>query len=201
MMVRSQDCSELIFAGCCATSGLRYAVAFWWVLPKRRLSGSGGGSPRTSCVASAICFVLSVGRLFGLCSGSGDGFQTGSRRFGWRFPPKLSCLHWWDFMCPQDQKVGFVSRTLWALPDGGLVSAMGVWLVMLLWKCQSSLVVFPCMWKRFVVRVSFPCFPLVAQGGGAGRAVGALPRTVVTFVVKVCRRLGMFGFANLRRLS
>ncbi|MQM17797.1 hypothetical protein Taro_050774 [Colocasia esculenta] len=37
--VRSQDCSRLIFAGCCATSGLRYAavvlvVAFWWVFPR-----------------------------------------------------------------------------------------------------------------------------------------------------------------------
>ncbi|MQL96828.1 hypothetical protein Taro_029509 [Colocasia esculenta] len=72
------------------------------------------------------------------------------------------------------REVGFVSRALWALPDGGLVSAMVVWLVVLLWKCQSRLVVFPCVWKRLVVRVSFPCFPLVAQGGGAGRAVGAV---------------------------
>ncbi|MQL68885.1 hypothetical protein Taro_001161 [Colocasia esculenta] len=29
----------------------------------------------------------------------------------------------------KDREVGFISRTLWALPDGGLVSAMGVWLV------------------------------------------------------------------------
>ncbi|MQM04734.1 hypothetical protein Taro_037538 [Colocasia esculenta] len=34
-----------------------------------RLSGSGGGSPRTSCVASTVCCVLSVGCLFGLRSG------------------------------------------------------------------------------------------------------------------------------------
>ncbi|MQM06270.1 hypothetical protein Taro_039092 [Colocasia esculenta] len=82
-------------------------------------------------------------------------------------------------------KVGFVSHILWALPDGGLVSAMGVWLVVLLWKCQSRLVVFPWVWKRLIVRVSFPCFPLVARGGGAGRAVGTMSRTVATFVVKV----------------
>ncbi|MQM21966.1 hypothetical protein Taro_055013 [Colocasia esculenta] len=31
-----------------------------------------------------------------------------------------------------------------------LVSVMGVWLVVLLWKCQSHLVVFPCVWKRLV---------------------------------------------------
>ncbi|MQM12369.1 hypothetical protein Taro_045286 [Colocasia esculenta] len=79
----------------------------------------------------------------------------------------------------------FVSRALRALPDGGLVSAMGVWLVVLLWKCQSRLVVFPCVWKRLVVRVSFPCFSLVARGGGAHRAAGAVSRTVVTFAVKV----------------
>ncbi|MQL85082.1 hypothetical protein Taro_017599 [Colocasia esculenta] len=97
----------------------------------------------------------------------------------------VSRLRWWDFVCPQDREVGFISRALWALSDGHLVSAMGVWLVVLLWKCQSRLVIFLCVWKRFVVRVSFPCFPLVARGGGAGRAFGAMSRTVVTFVAKV----------------
>ncbi|MQM13072.1 hypothetical protein Taro_045995 [Colocasia esculenta] len=98
---------------------------------------------------------------------------------------EVSWLRWWDFVCPMNHEVGFVSCAMWALPDGGLVSAMGVWLVVLLWKCQSRLVVFPCVRKRFVVRVSFPCFPLVARGGGAGRVVGAVSRTVATFVVKV----------------
>ncbi|MQL68904.1 hypothetical protein Taro_001171 [Colocasia esculenta] len=54
---------------------------------------------------------------------------------------------WVELLCylmVEGQKVGFVSRTLWALPDGSLVSAMGVWLVVLLWKCQSRLVVSPC---------------------------------------------------------
>ncbi|MQM13118.1 hypothetical protein Taro_046040, partial [Colocasia esculenta] len=64
--VRSQDCSGLVSAGCCATSGLRYdvvvlAVAFWWVFPERRLGGSGGGSPRTSlccfcCLMCSLCW-------------------------------------------------------------------------------------------------------------------------------------------------
>ncbi|MQL96729.1 hypothetical protein Taro_029407 [Colocasia esculenta] len=46
---------------------------------------------------------------------------------------------------------------------------------------SSSLLV---LVERFVVRVSFPCFSLVAQGGGAGATVGVVSRTVVTFVVK-----------------
>ncbi|MQM12268.1 hypothetical protein Taro_045184 [Colocasia esculenta] len=45
--VRSQDCSRLVSAGCCATSGLRYAAvvlagAFWRVFLERRLGGSSG---------------------------------------------------------------------------------------------------------------------------------------------------------------
>ncbi|MQM08806.1 hypothetical protein Taro_041666 [Colocasia esculenta] len=118
----SQDCSGLVSVGCCATSGLMYAAvvlagAFWWVFPERRLGGFGGGSPRTSCVASAVCCVPSVGRLFGLRFG--DGSQNGSWHFGWR--SSLSyLLRWWDFVCPQGREVGFVSRTLWALPDGSL---------------------------------------------------------------------------------
>ncbi|MQM07057.1 hypothetical protein Taro_039891 [Colocasia esculenta] len=167
------------------------------------------------CIASTICYVLSVGRVFGRLFGlrSGDVFPERLLAFWVEVLPKLPCivfvchcslsvemscrrfrmdcpcdslprccrsrcgasdrLRWWDFVCPQDQEVGFVSRTLWALPDGGLVSAMGVWLVVL-WKCQSRLVVFLYVWKRLVVRVFFPFFPLVARGGGAGKAVGAV---------------------------
>ncbi|MQM16524.1 hypothetical protein Taro_049482 [Colocasia esculenta] len=58
-----------------------------------------------------------------------------------------------DFVSPQGREVGFVSRTLWALLDGSLVSAMGVWLVVLLWKCQSRSVVSPCVWKRLICTV------------------------------------------------
>ncbi|MQM20594.1 hypothetical protein Taro_053618 [Colocasia esculenta] len=80
---------------------------------------------------------------------------------------RVSQLRWWDFVCPQGREVGFISRTLWALPDGSLVSAMGVWLVVLLWNCQSHLVVSPCVWKRLVVRVLLPCFLLVVRGDDA----------------------------------
>ncbi|MQM13909.1 hypothetical protein Taro_046837 [Colocasia esculenta] len=31
-------------------------------------------------------------------------------------------LRWWNFVCPQGREVGFVSRALWTLPDGSLVS-------------------------------------------------------------------------------
>ncbi|MQM17093.1 hypothetical protein Taro_050060, partial [Colocasia esculenta] len=64
---------------------------------------------------------------------------------------EFSRLRWWDFVCPHGREVGFVSHALWTLPDGSLVSAMGVWLVVLLWKCQSRLVVSPCMWKRLML--------------------------------------------------
>ncbi|MQM20380.1 hypothetical protein Taro_053398, partial [Colocasia esculenta] len=95
--VRSQDYSGLIFAGCCATSGLRCG-AF------HRVSGRGAGK---------IVFLI----IF-----------------------RVSRLRWGDFVCSQGREVGFVSHALWALPDGSLVSVMGVWLVVLLWKCQSRLV-------------------------------------------------------------
>ncbi|MQM20001.1 hypothetical protein Taro_053016 [Colocasia esculenta] len=179
--------------------------------------------PELVCVASPVCCVLSVGRLFGLRSG--DGSQNGSWGFGWRSSPSCLVLYfvchcslsvemsyrrcwldcpcyslpwccrprcgalivclalvlarfsfcsfvcprpcWWDFVCPHGQEVCSISRTLWALPDGSLVSAMGVWLVVLLWKCQSRLVVSPCVWKTLIVSVLLPCFPLVARGGGA----------------------------------
>ncbi|MQM20187.1 hypothetical protein Taro_053204 [Colocasia esculenta] len=73
--------------------------------------------------------------------------------------PKLPCV-----VLAVGQEVGFVPCTLRALPDGSIVSAVGVWLFVLLWKCRSRLVVFPFMWKRLVVRVSFPCFTLFTRG-------------------------------------
>ncbi|MQL94049.1 hypothetical protein Taro_026698, partial [Colocasia esculenta] len=67
-------------------------VVFWWVFPERCLGGSGGE------------------RLLGL----------------WvEVLPKLPCvsqLRWWNFMCLHGREVGFISRALWALPDGGLVA-------------------------------------------------------------------------------
>ncbi|MQM03318.1 hypothetical protein Taro_036097 [Colocasia esculenta] len=193
-----QNCVVLI-SGCCGVDlwveasvvwlvaialprGLKYAavvlaVVFWWVFPERRLGGSGGDRLLAFWVevppASSLVFVLLVAAL-SLC---GDELSL--------FPIGLSMLQSTWVLSVKDREVGFISCALWALPNGGLVSAMGVWLVVLLWKCQSHLVVFPCVWKIFVVRVSFPCLPLVARGGGAGRAVGAVSCTVVTFMVKV----------------
>ncbi|MQL94420.1 hypothetical protein Taro_027080 [Colocasia esculenta] len=103
---------------------------------------------RPRCGAFTVCLAIVLARL-SFCS----------------FACPRPC--WWDFVCPHGQEVCFISRALWALPDGSLVSAMGVWLVVLLWKCQSRLVVSPCVWKRLVVRVLLPYFPLVAQGGSA----------------------------------
>ncbi|MQL94509.1 hypothetical protein Taro_027167, partial [Colocasia esculenta] len=79
--------------------------------------------PEPVCVASAVYCVLSVSRLLGLRPGvAGQGVVS---------------LTVYLAVVLASREVGFVSRTLWALPDGGLVSSMGVWLVVLLWKCQS----------------------------------------------------------------
>ncbi|MQM23455.1 hypothetical protein Taro_056519 [Colocasia esculenta] len=209
------------------------------VLPEFFSVGSGGGKNdalvvlvevllEPVCVASTVCYVLFVGRVFGRLFGlrSGDVFPERLLVLWVEVLPKLPCvvfvcrcslsvemncrrcrldclcdslfgrcrsrccalghvsgrgagqvvflsifefsqLCWWDFVCPHGRKVGFVSCALWTLPDGSLVSAMGVWLVVLLWKCQSHLVISPCVWKRLIVRVLLPCFPLVARGGGA----------------------------------
>ncbi|MQL70580.1 hypothetical protein Taro_002892, partial [Colocasia esculenta] len=64
--------------------------------------------------------------------------------------------------------VCFVSHAQRALPDGGLVSVVGVWLAVLLVEASVLRWGFPsCGWKRLVVYVSFLCFPLVTRGGDA----------------------------------
>ncbi|MQM07023.1 hypothetical protein Taro_039856 [Colocasia esculenta] len=120
--VRSQDCSGLISASCCATSRLGYAavvlaVAFWWVFLERHLGGSGGGSPRTSCVASAGVCVLSVGYSAWVPSVKGGAFDRVSGR-------DAGQLCWWDFVCPCGLVVCFISHALHTLPDGGLVDVL-----------------------------------------------------------------------------
>ncbi|MQL81084.1 hypothetical protein Taro_013534, partial [Colocasia esculenta] len=118
---------------------------------------------RLRCIAWLLCVLEMFSRTVGCCFDEGFSQDcsglvsvgycatSGLRlRSGDVFPERLLAL--WD------REVGFVSRTLWALPDGGLVSAMSVWLVVLMWKCQSRLVVVPCVWRRLVVRVSFLCF-------------------------------------------
>ncbi|MQL81481.1 hypothetical protein Taro_013941 [Colocasia esculenta] len=55
-----------------------------------------------------------------------------------------------------------------ALPDGGLVSSVGVGLAVLLVEALGLRWGFPSrVWKRLVVCVSFLCFPLVALGDDA----------------------------------
>ncbi|MQM22798.1 hypothetical protein Taro_055856, partial [Colocasia esculenta] len=66
----SQDCSGLVSAGCCVTSGLRYVVvvlasAFWWVSQNGALVVLVEVPPESVCVASTGCYVfLSVGHVF-----------------------------------------------------------------------------------------------------------------------------------------
>ncbi|MQM17172.1 hypothetical protein Taro_050140 [Colocasia esculenta] len=74
--------------------------------------------------------------------------------FGFVLGLYVSRLCWWDFVCPQDRKVCFVSRTLRALPDGSLVSTVGVWLAVPLVGVLA-------------LRCCFPYFSWVAWGGGA----------------------------------
>ncbi|MQM19718.1 hypothetical protein Taro_052729 [Colocasia esculenta] len=122
--------------------GLRYAAfvlagAFWWVfqngalvvlvevLPEPVVTVLGalsGGSPQ----CYLVLFWLS---LLSLC---GDELSM--------LPVGLFMLQSAWVFSVKGREVGFVSRALWALPDGSLVSAMGAWLFVLLWKCRSRLV-------------------------------------------------------------
>ncbi|MQL68205.1 hypothetical protein Taro_000484 [Colocasia esculenta] len=185
------------------------AIAFWRVFPERRFGGSGGGSSRTSlccfcCLLCSLCwpfvelrsgdgdpewllalwvevlpklpcvvsFVAALSlsvemscRCFQLdcpcyslpgcfrsrCDASDRVYGRGVGQFVFLIVFRVSRLHWWDFVCS---------------------SGSGGWLHFLT-PCGL------CQMVRLVVRVSFPYFPLVARGGGASRAVGAVSCTVV----------------------
>ncbi|MQL83567.1 hypothetical protein Taro_016070, partial [Colocasia esculenta] len=123
------------------------------VLPEFFSIGSGGGLFRAyfaSCCATS-----------GLRLRSGDVFPEWLLALWVEVLPKLPC----------GREVGFVSRALWVLPDGSLVSAMGVWLIV----------------------------PPVG-GGGAGVAAGAVFRTVATFVAKVLPLLSYFEVEQVASL-
>ncbi|MQL82046.1 hypothetical protein Taro_014514 [Colocasia esculenta] len=127
------DCELWCIAWLPCVLGLRYAVdlagAFWWVFPELCLGGSGGGpsqdhplSFRAECAVWLGCVLVRFS-------------QDGSWRFWWRFSPKLlrvvfvlvslfvskfldcaggtSCI-------PVVRVVCFISRTQYALADGGL---------------------------------------------------------------------------------
>ncbi|MQM22007.1 hypothetical protein Taro_055054 [Colocasia esculenta] len=66
------------------------------------------------------------------------------------------------------QAICFIPYAWPGLTNGGLVSAVGVWLAVLLVEVSILCWDFPSyMWKRLVVCVSFLCFSLVARGGDA----------------------------------
>ncbi|MQL69727.1 hypothetical protein Taro_002053 [Colocasia esculenta] len=173
------------------------AGAFWRVFPERCLGGSSGGSPRTCfrCFcSSAYCSVFSDGLcclVIGLCI-----LVKVLPRIALLsllvevFPRSALCLFWatvvlplWFEVCRLvglhsvvlvglcvlvAQMVCFVSRALYALPDGGLVSVVGVWRAVLLVEASIPRCGFPSRaWKILVVCAFFLCFPLVAQGGDA----------------------------------
>ncbi|MQM16860.1 hypothetical protein Taro_049820 [Colocasia esculenta] len=103
----------------------------------------------------AVCF----GCLFGLRSG--DVFPERLLELWVEVLPKLPCVCF--------GRVVPLAVCL-AVVLASLVSAGGVWLVVLLWKCQFHFVVSPCMWKRLVWCIHM--------------AFDAVSRTVVTFAAK-----------------
>ncbi|MQM13912.1 hypothetical protein Taro_046839 [Colocasia esculenta] len=176
-------------SGVVSQNRLRYAVvvlagAFWWVFQNGALVVLVEVLPEPVCVASTGCCVfLSVGHVFWPFAWAASWCRIALLPLLAEVLPRSArCLFWatvvlplWFELC---QLVELCSdevlpgRLLALLVEvlhgaalyGSLVSALGVWLIVLLWKCWSHLVVFPCVWKRLVVRVSFPCFPLVARG-------------------------------------
>ncbi|MQL87245.1 hypothetical protein Taro_019784 [Colocasia esculenta] len=160
------------------------AYVVWLVaiaLPSRlrsALGAFGGGSPQS-------CFVLFWLLLLPL---GGDELSL--------FPVGLSVLQtvWalsvkffgWDFVCPQDQEVGLVSRALWALPDGGLGSTMGVWLVVPLVGVLASRRGFLFRVRERPVVCLLPLLSVGCSGWWCFHmAFGAMSLTVATFAVKV----------------
>ncbi|MQL70725.1 hypothetical protein Taro_003044 [Colocasia esculenta] len=97
----------------------------------------------------------------------------------------VSRLRWWDFVCPQDREVGLVSHTLWALPDGGLVCAIGVWLVVPFVGVLASHRGFLFRVRERPVVCPLPLLSMGCLGWWCFHmAFGDMSRTVATFVVK-----------------
>ncbi|MQL70719.1 hypothetical protein Taro_003037 [Colocasia esculenta] len=179
---------------------------------------------------------MRFGHLVGLCSG--DGSKNGSWRFGRRFFPSCfvfvlvvaALSHRGDelSLLPVGlsvlQSASALSVEVWCPCRGAgqvvfqfifkfswlhcLVSAMGVWLVVLLWKCQSRLVVSLGVWKRLIHRgcsagyASYGSaslvllFPMLLMGclgwWSFHMEFDAMSRTVATFVAKVPPLLSYF---------
>ncbi|MQL82465.1 hypothetical protein Taro_014932 [Colocasia esculenta] len=131
-------------------------------------------------VSGCCCVALEaeVHRLVALCSVCLGIVSQGKVRLVVRLAAALvssPCCSFLSFSAalvglrvPVARMVCFISRALRALPGGGLVSAVGVWLVVLLVEAS----VLRCgylsrVWKRLVMCVSFLYFLLVARGGDA----------------------------------
>ncbi|MQM03938.1 hypothetical protein Taro_036726 [Colocasia esculenta] len=137
------------------------------MVPRTALDALGGGSSQ-SCL---VCFA-------GCCTLGGDELSLS--------PVKMSLLQSAWALSVKDREVGLVSRALWALPDGGLVSAMGVCLAMPLVGVLAS-----CLGFLFRVRERpVVCIlPLLSMGCSGWQCFhmtfGAMSCSVATFVVKV----------------
>ncbi|MQL80607.1 hypothetical protein Taro_013062, partial [Colocasia esculenta] len=138
------------------------------VLPEFFSVGSGGGEvfPRIVWCSFLVVAALPSG-LRSLLSG------WLAVAFWWVFPEwclggsggeRLLAL--WVEVLPKLPCVGVVPLTVClAVVLASLVSAMGVWLVVLLWKCQSHVVVSPCVWKRLI---GAHCCDLLVESSSLG---------------------------------
>ncbi|MQM18474.1 hypothetical protein Taro_051466 [Colocasia esculenta] len=153
------------------------------VLPEFFSVGSGGGEvfPKTVLCSFLVVAALPSGlRVEVRCCCAGHCVLVG-------FPQNGALVVLVEVLPePVDREVGLVSHALWALPDGGLVSAMGVWLAVPLVGVLASR-------RGFLFRVRerpVVCLLPLLSVGCSGcwcfhMAFGAMSRTVATFVVKV----------------
>ncbi|MQM01578.1 hypothetical protein Taro_034336 [Colocasia esculenta] len=190
----SQDCSVLISAIAVLPQGLRYAAsvglagAFWRVFPERCLRGSGGGSPMTDlCCFCSPTVVLplwfEVCRSVGLHSGEVlPGrllalFGGGSPQSCLVFSAALVGLR-----VPVAWMVCFISCALRALPDGGLVSVVGVWLAVLLVEARECC--FAVHWF-FVVGLLVQALFRCMLGGASACVLEAFHVVVLVFGLSI----------------
>ncbi|MQM22731.1 hypothetical protein Taro_055788, partial [Colocasia esculenta] len=180
-----QNCVVLV-SGCRGVA-LWVEVSVFWLVAVALPS-------RLRCIAWLPRVLVRFSRTTGCCLGevrSQDCSRLVSRlvlcylRFVFLIIFRVSRLRWWDFVCPQDREVGLVSRALWALPDGGLVSAMGVWLAVSLVGVLASRRSFLFRVRERPVVCLLPLLSMGCLGWWCFHmAFGAMSRIVATFVVK-----------------
>ncbi|MQL99876.1 hypothetical protein Taro_032605, partial [Colocasia esculenta] len=181
---------EFFSVGSGGSEGLRSAVrlagAFWRVFPKRCLSGSGGGSPRTYLRVLGVHFGLPLCCLYGLKCVVWLGCvlvrfsQDGSWRFWWRFSTELPYVVLVVVFL-------FVFEFLGCAGGTSCVPVVGWFASLLAPYVLSQMVV----WKRPMACL-LPLFSVGCSGWWCSTmAFGAVLRTVATFVAKLC--FGGFG--------